>query len=372
MRWNRSAVFIGACMFSLVSFAADKLPLGAAEVNKLGIELANPEAAQRLSAVSANARVVVPPAREFVVSAPQSGLVARLLVASGDSVTQGQVLAQVQSPGFLTVQSEFLEAGSANKLAQSQLKRDQQLFDEGIIAKRRLQETKSSASEAATRLSQNQRLLSIAGMTQDAINKLASSRTLQDAMLIRAPIDSVVLEQIAHSGQRVDAMEPLYRVADLSQLWLEIQVAQEQIDGIEPGMRVSVADCAVAEPAEVILLGRQVNRDTQSVTVRAALTKTGHKLRPGQFVTVKILSKTQADGSQAVFSVPSRALMHSEGECFLFVRNSDGFDVRRMEMLGQDEERTYVAGALKAQDSVAVTGVAALKALWLSDKAEDQ
>ncbi|MGI9287135.1 MAG: efflux RND transporter periplasmic adaptor subunit [Pseudomonadales bacterium] len=364
------AAIVGACLFSVATFGGDKLPLSAAEIDKLGIELTTPKTARRLSAASASARVVVPPASEFVVSAPQSGLVARLLVASGDSVEQGQVLAEVQSAGFMTLQSEYLESASTNKLAQSQLARDQQMFDEGIIAKRRLQETQSSANEAATRVAQSQRLLAIAGMNEDAIKELGVTRQLQDSMLIRSPIDGVVLKQVAHSGQRVDSMEPLFRVADLDKLWLEIQVAQERIDAIEPGMKVSVADCAVDQPAEVILLGRQVDPDTQSVIVRAALTKPGHKLRPGQFASVKILSAKQATGSETVLTVPSRALIHSGGLCFVFVRSGDGFEVRTVETFGEDNQLTYVAGALKAQDSIAVSGLAALKALWLSSKAE--
>lgn len=372
MKWFRLSPIIGACLFSVATFGTDKLALSVAEIDKLGIELGAPKTAQRLSAVSASARVVVPPAREFVVSAPQSGLVARLLVASGDNVTQNQVLAEVQSPGFLTVQSDYLDAASANKLAQAQLTRDQQMFDEGIIARRRLQEAQSAANETATRLAQGQRLLTLAGMNEEAIKKLGTTRQLQDAMLIRSPIEGVVLEQLAHSGQRVDSMEPLFRVADLSKLWLEIQVAQEQIDTIEPGMKVSVADCVVDEPAEVILLGHQVNPDTQSVVVRAALTKPGHKLRPGQFVSVKILSARQPAGGEPVLTIPSRALMHSGGLCFVFVRSGDGFEVRAVETLAEENQQTYVAGELGAKDAIAISGLAALKALWLSTQAEEE
>ncbi len=372
MRWARLLPTIGACLFCAATFGVDKLPLSAAEMDKLGIDLAAPKKAQRLSVASASARVVVPPAREFVVSAPQPGLVARLRVASGDSVIQGQVLAEVQSPGFLTVQSDYLDAASSNKLAQAQLARDQQLFDEGIIAKRRLQETQSTANETATRLAQSQRLLTLAGMNKNAIMKLDSTRQLQDAMLIRSPIEGVVLEQLANSGQRVDSMEPLFRVADLGTLWLEIQVAQEQIDAIKPGMKVSVVDHAVDEPAEVILLGRQVNPDTQSVVVRAALTKPDHKLRPGQFVLVKILSAKQPVGGEPVMTVPSRALMRSGGLCFVFVHVGDGFEVRTVEPFGGDNGQSFVAGKLGAKDSIAVSGVAALKALWLNSKAEEQ
>ncbi len=372
MRRTVLLAFVGACLLSSASFGVDNLPLSAAEIDQLGIELGQAKTAERLSVVAASARVVVPPAQEFVVSTPQSGLVARLLVASGDSVEQGQALAEIQSSGFLTVQSQYLEAASNNKLVQAQLLRDRQMFDEGIIAKRRLQESQSSANAAATRLAQSRRLLMQAGMDADTIKTLGATRQLQDAMLIRSPIAGVVLEQIANSGQRVDSMEPLYRVADLDTLWLEIQVPQEQIDVVEPGMKVSVADCAVDEPAEVTLLGRQVNPDTQSVVVRAALTKPGHKLRPGQFVSVKILSAKHAAGSQPLLVVPSRALMHSEGFCFVFVRTDSGFEVRKVETLGEDNKQTYVAGAIKAQDSIAVAGLAALKAVWLNSKAEEQ
>lgn len=372
MKWTRLAAIIGACLFSAATLGADKLVLSAAEIDNLGIEVAAPNSAQRLSAASASARVVVPPASEFVVSAPQPGLIARLLVASGDTVTQGQVLGELQSPGFLSVQRDYLDAASANNLTQSQLKRDQQMFNEGIIAKRRLQETHSAANETETRLAQSRRLLTLNGMDVATIKTLAATRQLQDAMQIHSPIDGVVLEQTAHSGQRVDSMEPLFRVADLSTLWLEIQVPQEQINDIELGMKVAIADYAVDQPAEVTMLGRQVDPGTQSVLVRAAITKPGDRLRPGQFVSVQILSATQAEASKPVLTVPSHALVHSAGSSFVFARVGDGFEVRSVETSGGDDTQAYVTGELGMQDSIAVTGLVALKALWLNSKIEEQ
>ncbi len=50
MRWRELVAITGACLFSVSLFAADKVPLSAAEIDKLGIELATPETAQRLSA----------------------------------------------------------------------------------------------------------------------------------------------------------------------------------------------------------------------------------------------------------------------------------------------------------------------------------
>lgn len=368
MSWRLPGIFLGTLLYSSALLAADQVMLNAEEIEKLGIELTQPRAAQRLSALSANARVVVPPDREFVVSAAQEGLIVRLLAASGDQVSKGQVLARVQSPGFLTAQSEFLDAFGQHKMAEAQLKRDRQLLKEGIIASRRMQEAQTAADAATTRLLQSRRLLVLAGMSETDIKALAARRKLQDAMAVRAPIDGVVLEQFAASGQRVDSMDPLYRVADLDELWLEIQVPQEQIQRVQPGMRVAVEDSGVSNHAEVVLLGRQVDPDTQSVTVRAALASPDPNLRPGQLVTVTINSAQPAGSDKPVLLLNGRAVVYADGAAIVFARNDAGFEPRSVTTLGRNGGQVYVTGELDIQDSVAVSGVAALKVIWLNSK----
>ena len=247
---------------------ADEITVSPGEIRNLGIEFVAPEVAHEVAGIDATARVVVPPMGEAVVSSPQSGLLITLNVAVGDDVIQGQVLASLRSPEFVALQREFLDALNANLLVQSEFDRDQQLFDEGIVSGRRLQETSTRARIANTALNEHRQLLKIAGLSDAQIRSLETRQRLLEVLEIRAPFDGVILDRMAIAGQRLDAMSPVYRLADLSELWLEINVPQEQLAAVRPGMRVSVAGSPVRSPAVVTTIGRSIDPATQAIMVR--------------------------------------------------------------------------------------------------------
>ena len=115
---------------------------------------------------------------------------------------------------FLELQRDALQAGSQSALLQQSLKRDEQLFAEGLIAESRLQATRAAATQAGAQASERRQGLALAGI---APGKLGGP------LALLAPIDGVVLDQSAQLGQRVESSAPLYRIAQLSPLWLEIQ-----------------------------------------------------------------------------------------------------------------------------------------------------
>jgi multidrug efflux pump subunit AcrA (membrane-fusion protein) len=114
--------------------AAESIRISQGEIDNLGIRFQSPLPATEVAAAEATARVIVPPAGEAVVGAPLSGLLTALRVEVGDTVESGQGLAEMMSPDFLGLQREFLDALNTHRLAQTELERDQQLHEEGIIS----------------------------------------------------------------------------------------------------------------------------------------------------------------------------------------------------------------------------------------------
>jgi cobalt-zinc-cadmium efflux system membrane fusion protein len=364
---------IAGMMIALMSAvsAAEEIAISPTEIRNLGITLGSPDKAHEVAAIEATGRVVIPPMGDTIVSAPQSGLLAGLNVAVGEEVVQGQVIARLQSSGFLTLQREFLDALNANLLAQNEFDRDRQLFEEGIISGRRLQETTTRARIAATSLNEHRQLLQIVGLSDAEISSLETRQKLLQMLEIRAPFDGVILDRMADIGERLGAMSPIYRLADLSSLWLEINVPQENLAAVRPGMRVGVTGSPVLLPAVVKTIGSSVDPATQAIVVRATLTEAGHGLRPGQFVSTQIVS----DGADSVdgdfWVVPVAAVTRRDDNHFLFVRTEDGFDVRQVRVVGADAGRLYLDADIDADSDIAIDGVSALKALWSAQMESD-
>lgn len=349
---------------------ANEIKISTEQMTELGIEVTEVRPADRTFAVNATASVVIPPEGQFAVSTAQAGSVVRLHAAVGDSVEAGQLLAEIRSPDFVTVQREFMDAKSSASLATAQLQRDRQLFDEGIIAHRRLQETEMQSSLATARLDEYRQLLELGGLSTAQVDSLAADRKLLDVASIRAPFDGVVLELLAMTGDRLEELQPIYRIADLGSLWLDIQVAGENADVIKPGMQVLIevlAENGSQTPtATITSVGHARNDRSQTITVRAEIEQTLDQprvsLHPGQFVAVKIISDGQ--GRADLWSVPASAVIHKGQDAVVFVRSGNGFTPTEVVLLSVDGSLAFIEAQLDNTAQIAAVGVVALKALW--------
>lgn len=353
-----------------VCLQAADLTLQPAEMRNLGIEFAMPRLVDAVGEVDARAYVIIPPSSEYVISSSLPGLVARVLAEAGEQVSAGQPLFEIRSSEFLALQQEYLESLHLAQLADAQLARDKQLAEEGIIAARRLEETRARAASANGRLSEHGQMLMIAGMRRQDLQRLETSGNLQDTLIIRAPIDGVVLARNIKAGESVDSMLSLCRMADLSELWLDIRVPRQDIGKVELGMSVSVRESAVNVPAEVVLVGQAVDPDTQVVSVRARLTESAHGLKPGQLVSASIVSSGEFGSEAKIWSVPTAALIRSGQRSFVFVRSTNGVDALQVDPVGAAAGEVQVRG-LGEHYEVVVSGASALKSLWLSEEDPD-
>ncbi|MBS1138712.1 MAG: Secretion protein HlyD [Proteobacteria bacterium] len=339
-------------LFAFIGYATagEPLVLQPAQIKALGIETAS--ASQNGSAGGLlPARVLVPNEQMRVVAAPVSGMVEMLAVAPGSSVKRGQVVARLASPQALELQRDALQAGSQAGLLQQSLKRDEQLFAEGLIAESRLQATRAAAAQASAQASERRQGLTMAGV---APGKLGGP------LALTAAIDGVVLEQGVQLGQRVESSALIYRIAKLSPLWVEIQAPVEVAASLREGNPIKIAHSDVV--GKLISIGRAVDAASQTVLLRAEVSKGAETLRPGQVIEVEIAG---TNGAQQ--RLPASALARNEGATVTFVQTASDnkgvtFEVRPVRVITQGGDSVTVDG-IKPGEKVAIKGVSGLKAM---------
>lgn len=302
------------------------------------------------------AKVTVPNAQLRVLSAPLDGVVESLLVAEGEEVRAGQTVARIHSRLLLDLQADYLASLTRRALAGETLARDRKLHAEGIVAKRRLLESQSTFREAATMVARNRQALELAGMSADGVDTLARTQKLDTLLQVMSPIDGVVLEQAAVTGQRLSASDPLYHIGDLSTLWIEVHVPLNEIGDTSPGMRVNLSGGLVAK---VITVGRMVHGADQGVLVRAALSDGVKQLRPGQFAEARLAH----DSYGHAIRLPTSALVRIEGSDHVFVERPDGFMAVPVKVIAQEEGHLVLSADLKQGDAVVANGAVSLKAV---------
>lgn len=340
-----------------ISAAHAVISVDAKQMQSLGIETVPLSGIELGSQRSLPAQVVIPNAQIRVIAAPLSGLIQTMAVAPNDSVRQGQLLARLQSPVLIEAQREFLQAATEAQLAQDSLKRDEQLFMEGIIAEGRYQATRARHAQAAAVLSQQRQSLRLYGMGDAAINSLQAGHGMSSTLDIVAPISGVVLEQMAAAGQRAEAATALYKIAKVQPLWLEIRATPAAAAGIAPGAAVSVNGAT----GKVLSLGRHLDPATQTMMIRAEISQGAERLRAGQYV--EALVKTD-EGEARQWQVPAPALVRHQDKAYVFVATRGGFVASPVQVLGEAASSATIAGNLRGDERIAVKGIAALKAIW--------
>lgn len=191
---------------------------------------------------------------------------------TGVEVQGGDHLAVVYSPQLYSAQIEYLEA---KKTLESS-------SDSALASIREAQEKLAGNSR--------QRLLEL-GMTADQLKELDSTATAKSRLTIYAPMGGTVIEKLAEEGKYIEAGEPIYRIADLSMVWLMLELFPEDASRIRFGQQVQAR--LSSNPNEVLtgrvaFIAPNVDPSSRTVGVRVEFTNEQRKLRPGDYAEATI------------------------------------------------------------------------------------
>lgn len=166
------------------------------------------------------------------------------------------------------------------------------------------------------------RRLSLWDITDEQVTALVSNGEPSRTLSLQAPITGVVLEKSVVEGGAFEAGQTLFRLADLSSVWVVVEIRESDAAGVSPGAG-AVATLA-AYPGErfpgiVDFVYPVVDTRTRSVRARVVLRNPGGRLRPGMFATVQVTTP-----QVSALSVPVDAVVWTGTSTLLFVEEEDG------------------------------------------------
>ena len=253
-----------------------------------------------------------------VVQARAAGFIEKLYVrALFDPVKKGQPLVQILAPEWVAVQEEYL-------------------------ALMRMQVPDMEELQGAAR----QRLM-LVGMTEAHIRSTERSGKVHARVTLNAPVSGVISELGAREGMTVMPGTTLFRINDLSSVWVNAEVPEAQAAAVKPGNPVRARTPAypgTVFSGKVIAILPEVNPTTRTLKVRIELANPNEKLSPGMFASVDF---AMAD-KQAMLMVPSEAVIQTGKRSVVLVAEGAGMfkpvDVEvGMESDGQTEIRSGLA-----------------------------
>ncbi len=338
----------------------DDIKISAEQIKTIGIETEPVAEHAAVTKFRFPARVVIPPNQIRMISAPLAGRLDTVAASVDMEVKQGQVLAQLSGPSWTRAQTEFSQALKQERFLRSALDREQSLSADRIISSKQILATKNDYAQAQSSVSEKRNTLKMSGMADADIERLASKDEFSASLPIPAPISGIVLEASALSGQAAEAMAPLFKLAALSPLWLEIQVP------VAKAGRLHEQDIVTVPPemgsGKILLIGNSVDPANQTVIARAEVTTSDRKLRPHQIVEAEV---TLAPAAEKTWGVHPGSVIRNKGKAYLFVRTESGFHAQQITIQEETPDVTVITGTFDGKESVAIKGLVPLKGAWL-------
>jgi membrane fusion protein, multidrug efflux system len=246
------------------------------------------------------------PNEDVKVSALVPGRVIRVMVAEGDTVTQGQLLAELDRQ---PLQDQRRQAAAAVDQAKAQLEnarlnlqRNQQLFERGIAAGKEVEDARKDMASAQAALEQ----------ANAALN--AAERQVERAE-VRSPIKGQIVKRMVSGGEQVDgtAAQPIVEIANLDRVELNANVPSEHLSQIRAGQMVGVSSDAYAGrtfAATVLTIAPAVDPVTNAALVRIQITNSERLLKVGMFAEAHV---QLAQHVNALIVPPSAVVRDQEG-----------------------------------------------------------
>ena len=302
-----------------------------------------------------------------------SGRIVRLDATVESVVRAGEVIGTIDSPDIVGIQSDYqqalvaeLSARTTFEFAKRTRERNERLAAAEAIPQRDLQQAQADESHAADDLKRAESAvaaargrLQSAGMKETDIERLASgARAVNRLVAIVAPISGTIIERKAGIGQVVQAGtgDPLFMIADLSTVWINADVYEDQLAHIHSGEPMTVTTPAYQNEtftARVDQIGSTIDPEKHTVAVRCVVANPGRRLKPGMFANVILSSASTVE----VLTVPSPAIV-AEGDLrSVFVEDSPGkYLERRVETGNEINGATIIRSGLKEGERVVVRG----------------
>jgi Cu(I)/Ag(I) efflux system membrane fusion protein len=276
-------------------------------------------------------------ARQSRVTAWVAGRIDRLYVNKvGDYVTTKRPVAEIYSPDLLATQQEYLLAlKSREQLKNSPISSIAQ-GGEGLVASARQR-------------------LKLWGVKDRQIAELEKAGQPNVRLPIYTTLSGIVIEKLVLDGQYVKEGDTLFSIADLSSVWTELEVYENEFSFIKMGQRVEIASQSYPGKSfsgRVSYIYPFLDPKTRTLKVRVEMPNPGLKLKPDMFVNAKV--KVPLGN---VMAVPVAAVMDTGSRQVVWIEVKEGtFEPRNVKIGARAGDYLQILSGLKQGEKVAASG----------------
>lgn len=305
------------------------------EEKKLPVEVAQAKVGTITSSLVTTA--TLDPDRQVTMISETTGVVNRITVDEGNTVTEGQLLATLSDR---EKQVKLQQTNVKVQNAKQELDRKQASFNAKIISEAEFQKAKYDLEVA-----------------QEERN---AAQVELDRSMIRAPFTGVITQRFIEKGQNINTQSQLFTIVDSDPLEAKVYLPEKEIIGLQTNQKVALALNAqknVNFAGTIRQINPAVDPKTGTVKVTVEVTKAPAVVRPGSFVDVRL--ETQRHDNALL--IPKKALLEESGERFVFVIQKDKASRRTISVGFLDDQNAEILSGVSSGEMVVTSGQGSLR-----------
>lgn len=277
---------------------------------------------------------------------------------TGDKVKAGDVLAIIESRELADAKAAYLAASEKYTLAEANFKREERLWQKKISAEQEYLDAKSALADARISLRSSEQKLHALGFSEEYLKDLPNR---PDESFIKyeivSPIDGTIVEKHIVLGEVLKEDSRAFVVADLSTVWVNLNIHQKDLPFIKTGQKVTITAGKLKASGEIDYVSSVVYEETRTTSARIELPNTDQNWRPGLFATGKIV----VEDINAEIVIPRDAIVMINGRDCVFIKTKDGFEPQAITLGRGNEINIEVVSGLIAGQEYVVKGAFTLK-----------
>jgi len=352
-----AALLLSSLLVSEVSAqqAADAIELTQEDAIKLGVQFESVRSINDAMGIELPAQVIAPLDEGSHAYSLVDGVISDWRASSGDRVLEGEIIARIASNVAGDLQAQWLDADASLSAARLEASRSERLFENGVIAERRLQQVQLALAHAESREASNRRALEQLGFDASSIDRLAESKANLGYALLRAPREGLLVHRARSVGEPIGVGDKIAEFQSSSAKWVSVILPAALADTLGNSTKLSLMPTGET----LTLRERDYSIDplTQTIELYAEFdTEVNYPL--GSLIDVFVLP------SESGVLVPASAIVYTEGNNYVYVKTVNGVTPRQLDLIpiGRDY---LVHSGLRAGEQIAVSGTALLKGMQL-------
>lgn len=248
---------------------------------------------------------------------------------TGEEIKKGQLLATIYSPELIAAQQELITASS--------LKESQPELYKAVRNK-----------------------LTFWKLSNNQINQIESSKTVQDNFPVYATVSGTVAEKLVAQGEAVNQGQPLFKIANLNSVWAEFDVYESNISTFKIGQDIVITTKSNPQKeynAKVAFIDPVLNSNTRTVKLRVVLKNNTGEFKPGMFVEGNVFVGNSKKEER--FVIPSTAVLWTGERSLVYVKtkaNQSVFEMREITIGDNFDTQIEVLEGLKNGEEIVVNG----------------